>query len=319
MAEAVALRQEGPNRTSQAMPPAVQDAKAGLRTLAEHGVVIHENVISDEFADRLRDRMDEQAYMERKLGVGNVSGETGASGKPTIGRDGDMRDAQVGELTDPIYQLMFSLPNKGQVFRELMMHETLHHYANEHLLGSHWTVWGMNGIITRRGAAEQFLHTDTSTIPAAMLTRPVMINCFVCVSDFNIEMGPTGFVPGSHLGPPPRNDGDEWAPRAVAGARKGSVIVWDGSTWHGQTENRSDKARYAIALSFCLFALRPGENFCASIHDDVLAQLSEDEKRVLGFETTMVGAMNAFGPRNSQDRHHGIGSSPAYIPELRRD
>ena len=85
MAEAVALRQEGPHRTSQAMPPAVRDAAEGLRTLAEHGVVIHENVISAEFADRLRDRMDEQAYMERKLGLGNVSGETGASGKPTIG------------------------------------------------------------------------------------------------------------------------------------------------------------------------------------------------------------------------------------------
>ncbi len=33
----------------------------------------------------------------------------------------------------------------------------------------------------------------------------------------------------------------------------------------------------------------------------------------------MVGAMNAFGPRNTQDQHHGIGSSPAYVPELRRD
>jgi hypothetical protein len=318
MTQTATLERVGPNRTRDDMPPPVRDVASGLATLAEHGVVIHEQVISDEFADRLRDRMDEQAFMERKLGVGNVSGEFGANARPHIGPDGELRVADAGDLAEPIYQLMFSLPNKGDVFRELLMHPTMHAYADGHLRGSHWTTWGMNGIITRRGSAEQFLHTDTSTIPAEMLTRPVMINCFVCVSDFDLDMGPTGFVPGSHLGPPPRNDGDEWTPRTVAPASKGSMIVWDGSTWHGQTENRSDKARYAIALSFCLFALRPGENFCASIQDDVLARLSDAEKRVLGFETTMVGAMNAFGPRNANDRHHGIGSSPAFIPELHR-
>ncbi len=319
MSEALAVPQMNSHRSAVRMAPPVRDVETGLRTLDEHGVVIHENVISDDFADRLRDRLDEQAFMERKLGIGNVGGESGASGKPTIGREGDMRDAEIGETSEPIYQLMFSLPNKGKVFRELMMHDPFHRYANGHLMGSHWTVWGMNGIVTRRGAAEQFLHTDTSTVPAAMLTRPVMINCFVCVSDFDLDMGPTGFVLGSHRGPPPRYDGDEWTPRAAAVARKGSVIVWDGSTWHGQTEHRSDRTRHAIALSFCLFALRPGENFCASIQDDVLEQLSEDEKRVLGFETTMVGAMNGFGPRSAHDRHYGIGSSPAYIPELRRN
>lgn len=311
--------ERAPHRTLTEMPPIVSDIDAGIKTLAEHGVVVHENIISDEFADRLRERMDEQAYMERKLGVGNVGSETGASAKPTIMREGDMRDSVEGDASETIYQLMFSLPNKGKIFRELMMHEPFHRYADAHLLGSHWTVWGMNGIITRKGAAEQFLHTDTSTIPPAMLTRPVMINCFVCVSDFDLEMGPTGFVPGSHLGPPPRFDGDEWSPRAAAVAKKGSVIIWDGSTWHGQTEHRSDKTRYAIAMSYCLFAMRPGENFCASIQDEVYEQLSEAEKKVLGFETTMVGAMNAFGPRNERDRHHGIGSSPAYIPELHRD
>ena len=313
-----AIEKRRPCRTAEALPPATRSVETGLANLARHGVTLHEGFIDDAFADRLRERMDEQAYMERKLGIGRVGDESGLSATATCAPTGDIRNAAREEVAEPIYQILDSLVNKGAVFRELMMNPIAHQYAHGVFGDYPWNVWGMNGIITRRGSREQFLHTDTQTLPQDMLTRPVLFNCFVCVSDFDLEMGPTSFVPGSHLGDRPRYDGDERAARSVSAARKGTAIIWDGSTWHGQSEHASDKTRYAIALSYCLYAIRPGENFAASVQDDVYDKLTEAELKVLGFQTTMVGVMNAFGPRNRKDRHHGIGSTTTFIPELRR-
>jgi hypothetical protein len=71
-------------------------------------------------------------------------------------------------------------------------------------------------------------------------------------------------------------------------------------------------------MTYCLYAIRQGENYAASLQDDVLATLSEAALQVLGFQTTMVGAMGAFGPRNASDQHHGIGSTLHFIPEMHR-
>ena len=308
-----------PARSGQDLAPATADVTTGLAQLAQHGVAIHEGFIAPEFADRIRERMEEQAYMERKLGIGLVGDESGLSGTPTCEAEGDIRHAKAGELDDPIYQVLSSLVNKGNVFRELMMSPVGHAYADGVFRGDPWVLWGMNGIITRKGSKEQFLHTDSSTVPQDMLTRPVQINCFVCITDFELEMGPTGFVPGSHLGDRPHYDGDEAAPRAIGVAKKGSAIIWDGSTWHGQCEHSSDKTRYAVAMTYCLYAIRGGENYPASVHDAVYEKLTEPERRVLGFESKMVGAMNVFGPRSADDRRHAIGYSPYFTPELHRD
>jgi hypothetical protein len=295
-----------PHRAADSLPAPTRDVAQGLRDLADYGVALHEDFISAEMAERLQERMDQQAYMERKLGVGRVGGPQGLSAVPTYEIDGAIRAAQAGDTAEPIYQVIDSLVNKGRVFIELMMNKTAHAYADG-VFGPHpWNLWGMNGIINRGGALEQFLHIDSGTLPPEMLTRAVMINCFVCVSDFD-------------LGDRPHYDGDEAAARLPAVAKRGTAIIWDGRTWHGQGEHRSGKTRYAIPMSFCLYAIRPGENYPASVQDAVLETLSEEERLVLGWRTTMVGAMGLFGPRNPDDKHHGIGSSPHFIPELHRD
>ena len=146
------------------------------------------------------------------------------------------------------------------------MNKTAHAYAEGMFGPWPWLLWAQNGIITRRGAVEQFLHTDAYQLPPPMSTMPSLINVFVCVSDFDLDMGPTGFVPGSHLGPYMKFDGDEWSPRVPAVAKAGTAIVWEGRTWHGQGEHRSDKTRYSVAMSYCLWAFRSGENYPASLH-----------------------------------------------------
>ena len=132
------------------------------------------------------------------------------------------------------------------------MNKTAHAYAEGIFAPWPWLLWAQNGIITRRGALEQFLHTDAYQLPPPMSTIASLINVFICISDFDLDMGPTGFVPGSHLGPYMKWDGDEWSPRVPAVAKAGTAIIWEGRTWHGQCEHRSDKTRYSVAMSYSL-------------------------------------------------------------------
>lgn len=291
------------------LPKATQDVAQGLQNLAQYGVTLHENFVSPATAAALRERIEEQAFMERKKGMARIGGNLGLSGSLADGSGGD---------SEPIYQVVGSLVNKGRIFIDLFMNETAHDYAKGVFAPHPWLLWGQNAIITRRGAKEQFLHTDGYTIPPAMSTIPAVINVFVCVSDFELDMGPTGFVPGSHLGPYLKYDGDEWSPRVPAVASAGTAIIWEGRTWHGQGEHRSSKTRYSIAMSYCLWAFRSGENYPASLHDSVYETLNEEELRMLGFRTEMAGTMGTFGPTRADSRRTYLGGPDQYVPEMHR-
>jgi ectoine hydroxylase-related dioxygenase (phytanoyl-CoA dioxygenase family) len=288
-------------------PPITSDVEQGLADLDEHGVTIHEGFISDDEADAIRDRLEEQAYMERVRGTALVGGPSGATGNYRSTLD-----------HDPIFQGVPSLINKGRIFIELAKNPIAHAYARGVFDPNPWLLWGQNAIITRRGSLEQLLHTDTLMLPQEMATRPVLINCFVCVTDFDEDMGPTGFVLGSHRRPL-RYDGDQESPRAIGVAKKGSAIIWDGRTWHGQGEHRSERTRYAIAMSYSLFVFRSGEHYPASLHDAVYESLTDDELRLLGFYDELGGYMNRFGPRRPDDARAPLGQPAWYVPELHRE
>jgi hypothetical protein len=298
-----------PHRSADRLPEATTSVAQGLKNLREHGVTLHKDFLAPETLSALRDRLDEQAYMERKMGVAKLAGPRGLT---------ELLPSVPGDTTEPVYQGVDGLVNKGRVFVDLFMNKTAHAYAEGIFAPWPWLLWAQNGIITRRGALEQFLHTDAYQLPPPMSTIASLINVFICISDFDLDMGPTGFVPGSHLGPYMQWDGDEWSPRVPAVAKAGTAIIWEGRTWHGQCEHRSDKTRYSVAMSYCLWAFRSGENYPASLHDSVYETLSADELRMLGFRTEMVGTMGAFGPRRSGDRRAPVGGSSVYVPEMHR-
>jgi hypothetical protein len=306
---AAATKPGHPHRSADRLPEPTSDVAQGLRNLRDHGVTLHKDFMAPATVVALRERLDEQAYMERKMGVAKLGGPQGLTGLiPSV----------PGDTSERVYQAVQSLVNKGRVFIDLFMNRTAHAYAEGMFAPWPWLLWGQNGIITRKGALEQFLHTDAYMLPPPMSTMPALINVFICVSDFDLDMGPTGFVPGSHLGPYMKFDGDEWSPRIPAVAKAGTAIIWEGRTWHGQCEHRSGKTRYSIAMSYCLWAFRSGENYPASLHDSVYETLNEDELRMLGFRSEMVGTMGVFGPRNAGDHRTYVGGPRDFVPEMHR-
>jgi hypothetical protein len=66
------------------------------------------------------------------------------------------------------------------------------------------------------------------------------------VDEFRIENGATRFIAGSQNRPRPPAD----AVACDACGRAGAMLIFDGTTWHGHGENRTDRPRRSIQGAF---------------------------------------------------------------------
>lgn len=162
----------------------------------------------------------------------------------------------------------------------------------EHFLEPSLILGSLNSRIVRPGDGYQQLHSD---IPVYMLNMasPVMMNTVWMLDDFSPEIGGTRVVPGSHksgLGEPP--DGFEVKHEVQPTAPAGSVIVFNGQTWHGGGANTSDRNRHALFGHYrkhmLLFQLDPHDNFPAEWFDE----LTERQRHLLRMQNG-AGALHA--------------------------
>ncbi len=71
------------------------------------------------------------------------------------------------------------------------------------------------------------------------------------VDEFRKDNGATGFVPGSHRWPSrPEGAAETEVEVTMACGEPGSLIVFDGSVWHGHTANLTDTPRRSIQGAF---------------------------------------------------------------------
>jgi ectoine hydroxylase-related dioxygenase (phytanoyl-CoA dioxygenase family) len=140
-------------------------------------------------------------------------------------------------------------------------------------------------------------------------------------------MGATRVVPGSHLaGRIPRIDVDPITGKATspedvssvpAVCQAGDAIIFESRLWHFQGTSTSERTRLSILNGYCMHFIRAQDDYVASIHDDVYESLSEEERRMMGFEVVTEYTGRYF-PRYPGDRRANINARYPYIPELRR-
>jgi ectoine hydroxylase-related dioxygenase (phytanoyl-CoA dioxygenase family) len=307
-----------PRAQSEMLPQPTQSTEEIKRDLDQYGYAIHDALLSRDEVNCLRDRLEEQAELECEQGVATyrmaddkVIGDR-ALGRPPKGRV-------------PAWQAVLALPNKGREFIDLAMHPVIADYGR-HLFGSvpHYLAQS-TGLIVRRRSGGQVLHSDQIVIPFGT-PRPVYFHAMIALSDFEAGMGGTEMVPGSHLLPAPRIHINPQTHKAESlesyeavpmVCRAGSAIVFESRTWHYQGRSTSDKTRVSILNGYCMHFIRAQDDYMASLHDDVYAGLSKDERRMLGFEVVSEYAGRIF-PRHAQDRRANTNARYPFIPELRR-
>jgi hypothetical protein len=297
------------------LPEPTADIEQGKRNLDRYGLTIHENFLAPEQVRQLRQRLEEQAALELEQGTAAFAFAVSEDSQGK--RVGSPYKLHTGRpLGIPPYQAVTVPVNKGRVFIDLAKHPLALAYAQHVFQWVPFNVGTQLGIILRKHAPAQVIHTDQQFVPFAT-PIPLSMIVMVALSDYDEDMGATRVIPGSHLGPAPHQVADAMSlPTLAAAMRPGSALLWESRVWHGQGEVVSDKARYSVLTSYAVNFLKTKDNHAAAIHDDVYATLSEDERKLYDFDYFPYAAQ--IGPRYPADTRHTVGNPQPYVPELRR-
>lgn len=114
-----------------------------------------------------------------------------------------------------------------------------------------------------------------------------LLGFILMIDAFRPDNGATRFVPGSQQWPVTPEDvladcGDDHHGQVLACGPAGSLILFNGSTWHGHTANRSDAPRRSLQGAFIPREGRAGTDFGARMSPETRARLDPLAQWVLG-------------------------------------
>jgi len=226
---------------------------ANVAELDMLGYTIIKNAAPIEFFQELRERIQHLSRERRELGV-----------------RGDPR----GVFSDTIVNCI----TKGRVFEKAVLNPKLNALM-AYLLGDGYLINATQGIIVQQGAPALPIHCDNAFIPDPFPSWALTATSVWVTEDLTGESGATRIVPGSHRYArhvDPGEGEDEAIPIDCA---TGSVVVWNGATWHGNCGRLAAGERVTFHTSFCRMHIRPfadNENVPQNIIDrnqPMLAQL----------------------------------------------
>jgi len=246
------------------LPPIRTDLDAAKDDLDRYGLARVAGAISPDELAAAKARLLEQAAGEDEAGVGFHDGG----------------DAERGFPNRP-NQRVWNLINKGEIFRRLVLNETVKTLIG-HVLGEEVLLSSFTGNIANPGGLAQGLHRDDGYAPRD-LGIPIVANSLYMLDDFTEENGGTRVAPGSHLdtsytaAAPPET--------VAATGPAGTVMIFDGRLWHGTGANRSTVRRAGVLGYYCRPFVRQQENMTMSLAPEVVAQCSPELLSLLGFQT----------------------------------
>jgi ectoine hydroxylase-related dioxygenase (phytanoyl-CoA dioxygenase family) len=204
-----------------------------LREIAEQGYTILEGVIELDLVEALNAAL---LRLERELAA-----------RP----GGNLFE---GDHTIRIYNLLA----RDRVFERVPVHAAVLPIV-ERVLDRGCLVSSLSSISIDPGEDAQPIHADDTLINLPRPHPAVVCNSMWALTDFTAENGATRVVPGSHLLPDKPEFGRHY-PSIPAEMPRGSVLVWNGSLWHGGGANQSNARRVGIAMNYCAGFIRQQEN-----------------------------------------------------------
>ena len=153
----------------------------------------------------------------------------------------------------------------------------------ESVLGPQCLISSLASISLAPGETPQVLHADDQMFPVAKPHVPLVCNSMWALTDFTEANGATRLVPGSHHWDSPDYRSDDPQTETIpAEMPAGSVLVWQGSTWHGGGANVSDDIRVGVAMNYCAGFMRQQENQMLGIPHETLAGFSPQLRQLCG-------------------------------------
>jgi ectoine hydroxylase-related dioxygenase (phytanoyl-CoA dioxygenase family) len=251
--------------------------------LEEDGFTILEDAIEPALLDALSADL---ARLERELGVepaGNIF---------------------EGARTRRVYNLLA----RGPAWLAVPVHENVLPLV-ESVLDRGCLVSSFSSIRIEPGEGAQPLHADDQHIPLPRPHVPIICNTMWALTDFTAENGATRVCRGSHreTGFPDPFGAPPGLVQAVM--KRGSVLVFNGSAWHGGGENRTREGRLGIAMNYCAGWVRQQENQQLGIPLEIARTFSPQLRRLAGFHLykKLMGHIDKCSPLDLLD---GTGPRP---------
>ena len=242
-----------------------------LDEIDSQGYTCLESVVDDNLADALK-----AALLDLELQLGIRPGNNRFEGHHTV----------------RIYNLLAHQP----VFQQIPVHPSLLPVV-ESVLDPGCLVSSLSSISIDPGEEAQPLHTDDTLYNLPRPHDAVVCNSMWALTDFTEENGATRVVPGSHRFPEKPEYGRHYDSIAVE-MPKGSLLIWNGSLWHGGGANRSTERRVGIAMNYCAGFLRQQENQQLGIPLPTAATFSDRLLQLCGFGTykSLIGHIDKKSP-----------------------
>ena len=245
---------------------------AHVAAVQTDGYTIVENAIEPRLIEALATALD---VLERELAI-----------KPA---DNDFE----GRHTVRIYNLLA----RGAPFAEVPVHPSVLPVI-EGVLDPGCLISSLSSIAIDPGEKAQPIHADDMMIPLEKPHASIVCNSMWALTDFTAANGATRLVPGSHRRPNPEYGGVyDSVPAEMS---KGSVLIWDGSLWHGGGANTSDARRTGIAMNYCAGFIRQQENQQLGIEPALVRGFSHRLQELVGYGVYrgLIGHIDKDSPAN---------------------
>lgn len=199
---------------------------------------------------------------------------------------------------------IFNLLARDAVFAQVPLFASVLRIA-ERVLDDGLLLSSLTAIEMHPGQAPQPYHADDGSIPLPRPHVPLTCVAIWALTDFTHDNGATRLVPGTHRADRIPRKGEQ--PEGVVEARMpaGSVLVYNGSIWHGGGANRSTAARVGIVCNYCAGWVRHEENQPLALSREQVAALPPRLRRMVGYGVYrgLIGHVDQVDPVTWFDPH----------------
>jgi ectoine hydroxylase-related dioxygenase (phytanoyl-CoA dioxygenase family) len=155
----------------------------------------------------------------------------------------------------------------------------------------------LSSITIQPSESAQPIHADDQLIPLAKPHVPTVCNTMWALTDFTEANGATRIIPGSHRADhsPDLFTAYDSIPAEM---RRGSVLVWHGSLWHGGGANSTDAPRVGIAMNYCAGYIRQQENQQLGLAREIVVGFSPRLRELVGYGVYqgLIGHIDKHSP-----------------------
>jgi ectoine hydroxylase-related dioxygenase (phytanoyl-CoA dioxygenase family) len=182
-----------------------------------------------------------------------------------------------GRRTTRVYNLLVH----GPLYERIPVHPNVLPIV-EKVLDPGLLISSLSSISIGSDETAQPIHADDQLIPLTKPHPPIICNTMWAITDFTERNGATRLVPGTHLADHSPNLLEHYESIAAV-MRKGSVLVWVGSLWHGGGANMTGDRRVGIAMNYCAGFIRQQENQQLGIPRHIVQHFPRRLQELVGY------------------------------------